>query len=340
MKKENRIVVVTMLILAAILVGEAYAYLPSDYGYSSEATLANGTVDYGIRTNGSNVYDVLLLDNKGYEAPETLYVYRDPGFASNVNEDVAVEVGAQRMTQDYYIDQLILNLEYRGMTDVRILDASELGSALESDLTSSPVSKGLVMVSGAIPSNLFSGSSDDLLPKWVSQGGSLYWAGAVIGQYVAEGKDLVKVDGSDVFIGTNSFETEVRLAGSDAMFRSELSYEYNHLVYAPDLSSTSRTSLGAGYTDGVYDSVSLVSMGEGMVCIVAGEYNSKQIRDMSATVCSGLSPYSVVIGFDEGIVRESVDGGFDVSAIQGNISLYVSVGGYFCVYAQGYRFSI
>ena len=81
-------------------------------------------------------------------------------------------------------------------------------------------------------------------------------------------------------------------------------------------------------------------MGAGQVCIVAGEYNSKQVRDLATSVCSGLCYCSEVIGYDHGVVDNHAEGSFDVSGRSGCMRLYVYIGGYFCVYGQGYTFNI
>ena len=101
---NKAIVAMAVLICAVVIIGEMYAYLPNDYGYGSSAELSDGTISYTVENRGSDEYDAILLDNGSYVAVGTVYIYYDPSYASNVNEDVGVEVGAQPMTQEYYID--------------------------------------------------------------------------------------------------------------------------------------------------------------------------------------------------------------------------------------------
>ena len=160
---NKAIVALAVLLCAVVVIGEMYAYLPNDYGYGSSAELSDGTISFTLENRGSDEYDAILLDNGSYVAVGTVYIYYDPSYASNVNEDVGVEVGAQPMTQAYYIDQVTKVLEYRGCKDIRLVDAQELREVLESDMETSCVGKGLIMASGAIPDTVFSDSAVDIL---------------------------------------------------------------------------------------------------------------------------------------------------------------------------------
>ena len=336
---NKAIVALAVLLCAVVVIGEMYAYLPNDYGYGSSAELSDGTISFTLENRGSDEYDAILLDNGSYVAVGAVYIYYDPSYASNVNEDVGAEVGAQPMTQAYYIDQVTKVLEYRGCKDIRLVDAQELREVLESDMETSCVGKGLIMASGAIPDTVFSGSEDDLILQWISSGGSLYWVGNVIGQYMSTTTGIVEVDATALFVGTDAINLDNSSAYEDASdLRAMFSYEYNRTMYSVDISKTDRQCLVAGYTDGTYASTTFVQMGSGQVCIVAGEFNSKQVRDLAISVCSGLCYCSQVIGYDQGTVDNNAWGSMSVPAGSGSLCLYLYIGGYFCVYGQGYNF--
>lgn len=339
MKGSKLLAAFAVVLCAIVIVGEMYAYLPNDYGYGSSAEYSDGSIDYTVENHGSDEFDAILLDNGGYTAIDTVYVYYDPDYVSAVNEDVPVEVGAQKMTQEYYIDQVVRVLEYRGCKNIIMVDADQLADVLAGDLANVCVGKGLVMASGAIPDTVFSGSESDIIVRWVEAGGSLYWVGNVIGKYVSTQDGLVTVDASALFVGTDAINLDNSSAYEDASdLRAMFSYEYNRTMYSVDISKTDRQCLVAGYTDGTYASTTFVQMGSGQVCIVAGEFNSKQVRDLAISVCSGLCYCSQVIVYDQGIVDNKAWGSMSVPADSGNLRLYLYIGGYFCVYGQGYNF--
>ena len=97
MKGSRLLVIFAVALCAVVVVGEMYAYLPGSYGYGSSAELEDGTIGFSVENRGSDEFDAVLLDNGDYAAVDTVYVYYDPDYASAVNEDAAVEVGAQRM---------------------------------------------------------------------------------------------------------------------------------------------------------------------------------------------------------------------------------------------------
>ena len=177
MKGSKLLAAFAVVLCAIVIVGEMYAYLPNDYGYGSSAEYSDGSIDYTVENRGSDEFDAILLDNGGYTAVDTVYVYYDPDYVSAVNEDVPVEVGAQKMTQEYYIDQVVKVLEYRGCKNIIMVDAERLADVLAGDLANACVGKGLVMASGAIPDTVFSGSESDIIVRWAEAGGSLYWVG-------------------------------------------------------------------------------------------------------------------------------------------------------------------
>ena len=62
MKKMSFSVVAVVVIMVIIIAGEAYAYLPSDRGFSSSATISGDSVDYSVNANGAFVHQAILMD--------------------------------------------------------------------------------------------------------------------------------------------------------------------------------------------------------------------------------------------------------------------------------------
>ncbi len=181
--RKNSVSVIAIAIIAAIFIaGEAYAYLPSDRGFSSDVTINSDSIDYSISAKGAYVGSAVLINNNELCAVNELYIYRDSTYKSDVYEKNITATGSQVFTQDYLIDQLTKNLKFRGITDIKIFDADELRKQLTSDSNTHNVAgKGLVIISGAIPETVF--GSSPIFEDWIDDGGFVYWAGNDIGKF-------------------------------------------------------------------------------------------------------------------------------------------------------------
>lgn len=214
-------------------------------------------------------------------------------------------------------------------------NASELRDKLTSDLPGPVSGKGLLVFSGALPDTVFSTS---LLEDWIDAGGFLYWTGDTIGRYMSTPDDMIEVDRGSDLVGTDSFEDDVR-AAYDTDYRRQFAYESQLLHYVPDLDSvrsSGRQALGAGFTDDEgHCTVSYIQKGSGQVCVTGGDYNMIQIRDMA--IACGLTYASVITESSHEEFRDSASGPYGITTV-GNISLFVSIGGYFCAKAQRFDF--
>ena len=163
MRRISVSVIAIIIIAAIIFAGEAYAYLPSDRGFSSDVQTNGDVANYSIGAAGAYVGSATFIDNGGLLPVNEVYIYRDPSYKSNVNENLITATGSQVFTQDYYIDQLTKNLIFRGITDITILNAEGLKDRLQSDMPSVS-QKGLIIISGAIPDTVFGTST--ILEDW------------------------------------------------------------------------------------------------------------------------------------------------------------------------------
>ena len=340
MKKIDTMAIFVVVLCAILLIGEVHAYSSADGRYSSDAYVDGGSIDYSMSATGAKEFDVVLLDNGGYTSVTSVYIYYDESFVSTTSERSDTEIGAVDMTEEYYLDQVEKVLRYRGIADITWVNAEELRSSLISDVSgSSAVGKGLIAASGALPNTVYSGTASDLILEWISAGGSLYWSGYAVGEYVSGADDVSYVGATELFTGTSSFNAEDSSGNSDTVMRSVFSYEYNRLLYSIDTSTTARETLCAGYTDGTYSSTTFVEMGAGQVCILGGEFDSKQVRDLAISVASGLCYCSQILEHVEGTVNDEYSSEMILPSTTGKLQLYMYMGGYFCVYGKGYEIS-
>ena len=335
MRRISLSVIAAILILAIIIAGEAYAYLPSDRGFSSDATISGDSVNYSVNAKGAYVHQAILMDNGGMAGVESLRIYYDTSYASNVNEKNITAVGSQFFTQSNYIDQLTKNLRFRGVTDVSVVDTIQLRDSLEQDISSgTAVGKGLVMISGAIPDILI---EDDILMTWIGSGGYLYWAGNAIGAYSSSPDGITEIDMTQTMVGTTDLSSSSESATASSKLREEFSFESMMSRYSPNVDTiTDRACLGVGYCDGSYNSVTLVGCGKGQIAVFGGEFTSRQIHDVAITIASGLTYRTTIVDYHESEFNRCVSDSFTISGAHDDLSLYISVGKYHCAYAQRY----
>ena len=344
MRSDAVLTAIFVVIVAAVLVGEAYVYTLDNGRHSSEMTInGDGDLEFSLTSKGSEQYSVVVSDNGKFERIEKYYIYYDADYGS-VLERPWVPIGAKELTQEYYISQLVTMLNIRGVCGIEILNAADLKIAMEKDVADGTcTSRGLAVLSGALPDTIYGGAAGDLIFGWIEDGGSLYWAGNVLGKYYATaGKAIVEVTGYEAlfFFGLSCVSDDDDRELSDITsnsYRSSLSMMNNSIRYGIDPSGFPVVNLTVGYTKDGYCSSVLYERGSGMICVLAGDLSNNQRHDLAQIMASGLSPYSAEAGYAEGEVkRNTVKGTIDGSSFVtgNNYTAYVYYGGYFTVYGK------
>ena len=344
MNHDRIILAIVAVTVAVILIGEVIVYTSSTDSFDIDADISGSDIEYSISVRGSQVYSVVAMSSGMLHMSE-VYVYYDANYGTSYEKDLG-PVGSHELDQEYYIDQLVKHILARGSTPVTVLSAVELEAAMTKDLASGSFQKGLVVVSGALPDTIYIGDPGDLIFNWLSNGGRLYWAGNILGKYVATPGGI-----TDALTG---FDYQMEFFGAsdcqntgDAFFASEdvsgnslrydLSLKNNYVRYGIDVTKlpSTRDHLSIGYTDGTYDSIVFVSYGNGMVCVVSGNYSRTQYSDLAHVVASNVCYSTVVIETVTGSVRYGNDSGsIDISGASGHITVYAYLGGYFPVYGK------
>lgn len=345
-RTELPAMVIAVAILAVIVIGEAVVYTSDYTDYSADASLEDGTLNYSVSADGSKEYSVVVSDNGGFTGIRTLYLYYDESYPSDY-EAVDSDVGAPTFNQKYYLEQVANLLEYRGVQDVRFVNAQELKEVLGADIESEGCSgKGLVVVSGVLPDTVYEGNQDDVIMRWISSGGSLYWAGNTLGSSYAtqDGIEPVDSDYQEMFFGGDCLYT-----GDDTEAYSEVSNGYtkglslmnNDVRYGIDSTKvgSDRACLTMGFVnDAGYASIGMVQCGQGMVCVFGGQLSNMQRYDMAQVIASGIGPSSQLITVETGsVTRGTVTGSIDGITGTG-VSAYIYLGGYYPVYGKLFGF--
>lgn len=331
---------IAVAIIAVILIGEVVVYTSDYTDYSADAVFGEGLMEYSVSADGSKIYSVVVSDNGSYRGIDRLYVYYDPDYKSNY-EDVKVAIGAKKLDQEYYIEQIAPTLRYRNVHDITIVDAQGLREAMESDVADTEVRIGVVSISGALPDTVYTGKSDDLVFSWMSSGGSLYWLGNLIGSCYATHDELVPVDNyQELFFGSNCLNTDGPEKAYNEIdgYCKAMSMVNTGLKYAVNgsLLPAGTKHIELGFTEDGFSTVSLIGFGSGMMCIISGDYSNNQRNDLAQIIASGIGPESKIIAQENGTVtRGSASGTLDCTG--DNLSAYIYLGGYYPVYCKLFR---
>lgn len=338
-RSDLPLIAVALIIVAVLVAGEAVVYTSDYTDFSADASIDGGTVSFTVSAPGSKDYDVVVSDNGSHSVVDRLYVYHDESYASDYS-DVEVAVGAKELDQSYYVEQIAPTLRYRGIEDVRIMDADALRDALLSDVSAGTSSSaGLLVLSGAFPETVYTGHADDPVLQWTSAGGSLYWLGNLIGKEYATRDGLVQVDGYQrLLFGAeclNTGDTEKAYSEVGNGYCHALSITNNSVRYGVDCSRIAdRAALPIGFQEDGYASIAMVQYGSGMICVVAGDYSNMQRSDLAQVIASGIGPESRIVAQASGTASGTEHGTLEVPAGSTGLSAYICLGGYYPVYCK------
>ncbi|MCL2712197.1 MAG: hypothetical protein FWD37_02825 [Methanomassiliicoccaceae archaeon] len=327
MFKVNAAVIVTALIFGTIILGQSLIYLSVPNNYGADAEIKAGEAEYSVSTDSSIRYTALAFDNA--RPVNTLYVYYDESYAV---------FGITHAQQNRFISQTIAELKIRSFTDTKIVNAAELA-----DIVKGPYEPGdaILMTSGVLPDTVYQNATVDIF-KWVTAGGSLYWAGYAIGEKVAEkGKEPKNVSnyqtaifGKENVILMDQKISSQRSSNTNAKALGEaLAISNNAVAYGLKVSGSGALTgvLSIGYEYNGYASLALVGKGSGMICVTG----SLERTSLAQVISSGVSEKSKLLDSENGsLVRGAATGTLDWGASGGKIAVQIRMGTPNIVYAR------
>jgi hypothetical protein len=353
-RTDRAFIIVAVLAVAIVLAGEAITY-GHPYSYDADAS-SDGS--FSVYDSGSHVYDAILTDDGDFSAPTVFYALYDSDYGENYN-DSNDALGEREMDQRSYLDQLEATLEYYGIEIVE-LNAEETLAMLQE--TDSALGRGLIIIEGAIPDIIYGTQTDSPLLSWIQAGGSLYWAGARLGEYVAYSDhtvEQVSFDYQSMFFGATCLNPEEQITEGDYYNRAGVAYNRiseegnnysedlelncNRVLYAVDTSAlpTGTSYLAVGWEQDGYSSIVFLESGSGMICVLGGDYHNYQRSDLATVIAAGLTYSSTEIDHVEGqVTRGTETGKFDITGASGNCTAFIYLGGEFPVYGEAIRFTI
>lgn len=340
---NKKLLALAAIILAIIVIGEVYVYtFDANSTYHTNATSGGGKVNYEVGSNISNCYDIVYTDNGSFEPISDVYIYYDPSYKDNLVK-VKQPIGSKELNQEYYVEQLKYQLENRGVS-FKVLNAVQLSEKLGGDISSKDCRKGLIAVSGALPDTVYKGNGSDLILDWIRNGGCLYWLGSLIGSCYSTPTEIVPVhtDYEVLFLCATGClnKTDLSAAYSDITendYKNALSLSGNDVKYGVDKSRLTTRCLTVGFQEKEFSSISFVENGQGMVCIIGGDYSNRQRADLAQIVASHLCYQSQLLNHISGsVTRCSNTGSLEIA--MNKSTMYIYLGGYFTEYGRSYSF--
>lgn len=345
MQSEKPIIIIAAVLIAVLLIGEVFTYCVHEE-YSIEAERTSDGMDWNIHTTGSNTYDILVLDNGTAQTQKTFYFYLDENYG-HTSVPGKQPVGSKALTPEEYLSTLEKELNTRGVSDIHYVDAKSLAELISDHSRSKEIA--LVMVSGSIPDTVYTAS--DGLAEWIQSGGTLYWAGGIIGEYEShcDGSATQLTNGPQRIIGYDCVNPQhpdgdknaglVDKTVAENKLQEALGLTSNCILYSVDAGrlGSSVGHLSLGFTDGTYSSITYVQSGSGQVCVIGGNLTHQQNSDMSQIIASGLCYSSTVIAFEDGTVGSNTGGSISFTAT-GNVRVYIYLGhgSEYVVYGRGF----
>lgn len=340
MRPKVDLVVVTAIVLcAAILVGEVLTYSQDAHGYGAEAAWGEGRVEYRVSSSGGDVYDALLVDNGARPGIDTLMLFVDDRY-DEYYRDASEASDPPILSQAYFAEQVEAFLEFRSFSGAELCRDEGLIGFIAATL-GDPSGKAVLVSSYALPSEVYDGSAECLLMRWIANGGTLYWVGSEIGRFYRDDSGLHTVDGNqELFLGVrdcvNTVGSAIATEKIDNGFTDALCLKNSNVMNGIDVSRV-EGALGMGYSEGGYSSIALVPCGSGSICVFAGIFDINLFDDIGQVVSSGLTSDSAILGHVRGDVRRGEVAGdiyFDHSS---DPTLYIFIGGTYTKYAEAFH---
>ncbi len=325
------------MIIALVLAGELIATQPGIYVYDADADWQDGLVGYEVRSSVNSVYDAVLLDNGDRVPVSELFIYVDEHYHESYGE-IAHLPGMVHTDIRFYAEQAARALAVRGFTAVRTGGTAELAEVLAD--TGSATGTGVLNLSYALPSEVYTGDPGDPVLEWVHAGGTLYWTGYEVGGWYRDGGSLHRAEnGQELFLGSACVNTGGVSAATGmipAGGLTEALHLYNaDVLFGLDVSGLD-DCLALGFTEAGYASIALVGAGDGAVAVIAGTPDFRRTDDLAQVIAGGLTPSTVLIDTEHVDFRGTATGSFDIRDASAPL-LYIYVGGYYLTYGEAFR---
>ncbi len=329
-KRVDVFLVIGVILCSIIIVGEYSIYAVDIYDFDVDATSDGGGVYYSVRSSGSSRFDAILFLNSS--AVKDVFIFVDEKYDEHYG-NIENRGPHYIYDQSYVADQYSKQLKARGV-DVTSSDSKGLYDYITGTM-SAPSGHAILVSSYALPSSVYTGDADDILLKWISGGGRLYWIGSEAGRYYHSDGGLVTVSDNQMLLfgsddSINIGETFVAEHEIQNGFREALSLQNSRVTYGLKVSSS---DLSIGYEQDGYASIAFAEYGLGDICVIAGKSSIEQMADIGQVIASGICHDTVIVEHITGnVCRGAVKGTFDGTGD----SVYLYIGGIYTVHGGAF----
>ena len=328
--------VLAVALCLMVFAGEYFVYYSDAFEYDADVRWEDGSINYEIGSSGSDVYDVVLLDGNGSAPVSNLAIFVDEKYSTHYDE-ASESASISHNDQDYFATQILLALDNRGFDGGFKCDSDGLYEFLITTLDD-PRGCGVLVTSYSLPASVYAGSEDDLLIRWVSAGGTLYWTGSEIGGFCTDDDGLHRIadtqtllfGGECVYSGEEVVATQV----IDNGFTEALSLKTGNLSFGLRLNGI-EGALGMGYEGDGISTVGFVPFGSGSICVFSGLYDLDLVDDIAQILSAGVTLQTDVVEHHTGnVTRTEIHGSFD--HFDETCHVYAYIGGTYTKFGEAF----
>lgn len=305
MKQDNLIPIMAVIMMIVVAVGGISIYFINPYSYDADVIIDVDEAEYSIDVSDPSEYNVLVLDNFDIPLIKRLIICSD-------GSDYSARVKAQ--------------LNIRGFYNVDIVDPEDLSYAMNGD----PSGRAVLIPQGPFPEEIYSGNPDDTLLEWLGEGGSVYWFGYLPDEgYSDDYLSLLELSNESFCTvqdgnvrRSNELCTQLCFRNIDVMYglRSDIGTPISYI------------------SESNFSAITVMKVREGTMVVLGGGQSSENSSDIAQVIASGITYGTELIGYDSGIVRNTISDSVDYSSSgKENISVYIHVGGCYTVYGERFQ---
>ncbi len=290
----------------------AYCYHP-DTGFS---VTEDGSGNATVSVSGSLPADVNYRLLSGTDIPERIYLYLDSDYSGGM---------VSYRDQDRMLSSIRDMMRECGYCNAEFIDSARLAQLCSTP--SEAPKRAIMMISGAVPENVYPDDSNNGLETWMANGGTLYWAGPDMGLYRADAhRDNVKVEGGGRFGDNINNSTEKPcLVGKSSDISRAMGFAGGHAEFGLKADYPGSAVIGL-YDE--YSSLSVVPAGAGRIFVLGCSMSSLDVESLYSyvdMVVCGINEDTVVK--DTGSYHKGYgSGSFMVSGVSVGDVLYVTSG--------------
>lgn len=311
MNRDNLVLAIAAIMIVLVAIGGISVYFINPYSYDSDVRIDADNVEYSIEASNPIQYNILVLENLGIlPTIESLIICSD---------------------DNSYSERVKALLDIRGFNNVEIVDPGNLLEAMIED----PSGRAILMPQGPFPEEVYSGGINDPLLIWLDRGGSIYWFGYVPEYGYMVNDSIMLADDYLLPFGLSK-ESFCTVPDSNLRLYNELSAQL--CFRSSDVVYGLRSEIGkpiSYVSDSGFSAISSMQVRNGAMIVLGGGPSNENLADLAQIIASGITHNTKLIGYDSGIVRNTMTDSISYTASdKENVSVYIHIGGYYTVYGK------